>query len=418
MARPAIPAPASPQANTKAVTADANPLVDWLAHEGWDLTDPEDLIPRLAAVMVENGIPLYRVRVTLRTLHPQVVGTSYGWERATGVVETTTQPHSIVDTGTYRNSPYAPIFEGAGAIRRRLEGPDAEIDFPVLEELRDAGATDYVALPLLFSDGQINAITIAADRPGGFTGHELGQMYETLPILARRFELSAMRHTARTLLDTYLGPQTGERVLNGLIKRGDGEDIHAVIWFCDLRGSTPLANSMSRREFLDLLNDFFDCMAGAVLDHGGEVLRFIGDAALAIFPTGVSSHGVDRGCCTNEEACHRAIEAAVDARQRIDDLNRRRAGEGKPPLEFGIGLHMGEVTYGNIGVPGRLEFMVVGAAANEAARLEGLTKSLGRSILVSAEFTACHAKELVSLGRHEMRGIDGPREIFTLSDAV
>ena len=295
---------------------------------------------------------------------------------------------------------------------------DAEIDFPVLEELRDAGATDYVALPLLFSDGQINATTIAADRAGGFTGHELGQMYETLPILARRFELHAMRHTARTLLDTYLGPQTGERVLKGLIKRGDGEDIHAVIWFCDLRGSTPLANSMSRREFLEVLNDFFDCMAGAVLDHGGEVLRFIGDAALAIFPTGTGEGGVDRVCCTPAEACGRAIEAARDAERRLEDLNRRRADDGKPPLGFGIGLHIGEVTYGNIGVPERLEFTVVGAAANETARLESLTKVLDRPILVSAEFKTCHADELISLGRHEMRGIEGAREVFTLTDAV
>jgi adenylate cyclase len=270
----------------------------------------------------------------------------------------------------------------------------------------------------LFSDGRINAITIASDRPGGFTGEELGQMYETLPVLSRRFELHAMRHTARTLLDTYLGTYTGERVLNGQVRRDDGEDIHAVIWFCDLRDSTTLAESMSRREFLGVLNDFFDCIAGAVLDHGGEVLRFIGDAALAIFPTGVSSAGVDRGCCTNQQACGRALEAARGAQGRIAALNERRAAEGKPALGFGLGLHMGDVTYGNIGVPGRLEFTVVGAAGNQAARLKALTKTLDRPILISGEFEACHPGELVSLGFHELRGVDGAREVFTLPEAA
>ena len=395
-----------------------NPFVEWLAGEGWDITEPKELIRRLSELMVDEGIPLFRVRVIIRTLHPQVIGTTYAWNRAGGEVETFSPPHSVVHSEAFLNSPYAAIFEGAGGIRRRLDIPDARLDYPILEELQGEGATDYVALPLVFSDGQINAITISGDRPGGFTSQELARMYDTLPILARRFELYSVRHTAKTPLDTYLGEHTGERVLNGLIKRGDSEDIHAVIWFCDLRDSTALAESMSRREFLELLNDFYDCMAGAVLDHGGEVLRFIGDAALAIFPTDVSSAGVDRGCCTNEEACGHALEAARDARGRIQALNETRAAQGKPALRFGLGLHMGEVTYGNIGVPGRLEFTVIGAAANEAARLEDLTKTLDQPILISAEFMQCHPGELTSLGFFELRGVNGRRQVFTLPEAA
>ena len=368
--------------------------------------------------MVEHGIPLWRVRAIIRTLHPQIVGINYGWDRDTETIEVVKPPHEILQSEAYLHSPFVTIFEGAGALRRRLDGTEAEIDFPVLEELRDQGATDYVALPLLFADGQINAISIATDRPGGVAGRELGLMYEVLPVLARRFELHAMRHTARTLLDTYLGPQTGERVLHGLIKRGDGEDIHAVIWFCDLRGSTPLANSMTRHEFFDVLNDFFDCVAGAVINHGGEMLRLIGDAALAIFPTDAGESEVNRDGCTPAEACGQAIEAAHDAKRRIGELNKRRAEAGEPPLGYGSGLHIGEVTYGNIGVPGRLEFTVVGAAANEAARLEFLAKTIDRPILLSAEFEAYRNHGLTLLGRHELRGIEGAREIFTLMDAA
>ncbi len=412
----------APAAAVAAVTAEPpqppNPFLVWLQTEGWEITEPQELIGRLADMMVRSGIPLVRVRVTIRFLHPQVIGTIYTWRRDAGEVEAYSPPHSIVQSESYLNSPYAAIFEGAGAIRRRLDIPDAKLDYPILEELRAQGVTDYVALPLPFSDGQINVITISSDQPGGFTSAELARMYETLPVLARRLEMYAMRHMARTLLETYLGKNTGERVLDGNIKRGDGEDIHAVIWFCDLRDSTALAESMPRQEFLDLLNDFYDCMAGPVLDHGGEILRFIGDAALAIFPTGISSAGVDRGCCTNEVACGRALEAAVDAQGHIEALNRRRADEGKPALRFGLGLHMGDVTYGNIGVPGRLEFTVVGAAANQAARIEDLTKSLGQPILVSAEFAQCHPDKLVSLGHHDLRGVAEAREIFTLAEAV
>jgi adenylate cyclase len=239
-------------------------------------------------------------------------------------------------------------------------------------------------------------------------------MKKLVVVLARLLEVHTVRRTARNLLETYLGKHTGERVLCGLVRRGDGEDIHAVIWFCDLRDSTPMADSMPRMAFLSVLNDFFDCMAGAVLDHGGEVLRYIGDAALAIFPTGTSSCGVRRACCDTATACHAALEAAQDAQARMKVLNQKRAQSGEPPLRYGLALHMGDVTYGNIGVPERLEFTVIGAAANEAARMEGLCKTLNQPLLISSEFRRCFPGEVVSLGFHTLRGVNAPEEIFTL----
>ena len=235
------------------------------------------------------------------------------------------------------------------------------------------------------------------------------------PLIAKMWE-NAMQPSAKELLSTYLGKRTGERVLSGFVKRGDGEKIHAVIWYCDLRDSTSLAESMPLESFLGTLNDFFDCVAGAVLDHGGEILRFIGDAALAIFPIGGTTKPLQEACTPTEGSCQRALTAARDARSRIEALNKQRRDRGELPLGFGLALHVGDVIYGNIGVPERLEFTVVGPAANEAARLEALCKELDRPILISWEFPRCFPDQMIPLGVHRLRGVSTPREIFALSD--
>lgn len=392
-----------------------NPLSEWLLSDGWNIVDSGDLLKALAQRMLDQGIDIWRMRLTLRTLHPQVIGVSFTWLRDREDVEIYEAPHAIVQTDQYRNSPFAAIFEGAGGVRRRLDIPGAVLDYGVLVDLKAEGATDYVAMPLVFSDGKINAITFATRRPGGFRSSELGQINELLPVLARLVEVHAMRRTAKTLLDTYLGPHTGDRVLNGHIRRGDGEDIAAVIWFCDLRDSTALAESMPRADFLGILNDYFDCVAGAVVDQGGEVLRFIGDAALAIFPTDGKGVG-QRACSSVECAAAAALSAAAEAERRLEGLNDRRTAEGLAPLGFGLALHIGDLTYGNIGVPGRLEFTVVGAAANEAARMEGLSKPLGHRLIVSDEFARAYPASWISLGHHRLAGLAAPREVFTLSD--
>ena len=197
-------------------------------------------------------------------------------------------------------------------------------------------------------------------------------------------EVHALRRTAKTVLETYLGRLTGERVLNGLIHRGDGEDIHAVLWLCDLRGSTTLADKLPRRAFLELLNDYFECMAGAVLAHRGEVLKFIGDAMLAIFPIGAITDHPER-CPEHARACADAIAAAREAIRRMAELNLRRRERREQPLRFGIALHLGDVMFGNVGAPGRLDFTVIGPAVNEAARLEAMCKTLSQPLVISAE---------------------------------
>lgn len=393
-----------------------NPLSSWLLTAGWEYQTPDAFVAAFSGRLVRDGTPVMRLRLTLRTLHPQLVGITYTWQRDTEEVEMFEAPHSILSSEQYLKSPYAAIFEGAGGMRRRLD-VSGELEFPVLQELRDQGATDYVAMPVYFRDGEINALTIATDRPGGFDAGELERIYGALPALGKVVESHAMQRLARTLLETYLGRHTGARVLKGLVKRGDGEEIYAVIWFCDLRDSVGLADSMERRDFVGVLNDFFDCMAGSVLAHGGEVLRFIGDAVLAIFPIDPAGcvDGPDR-CPEHQRACEAAVAAARGAMTRLDALNGERGRRGEPALRAGIAMHLGEVMYGNIGVPDRLEFSVIGAAANEAARLQSLCKDLDRPVLASGEFAQVQAENWTSLGPHTLRGVGTPREVFSLSE--
>ena len=406
-----------PQADAAPLLRSTNPLIQWVWDEGWTIANLPALARGLGRAMVAAGIPVMRLRLTLRTMHPQLAGLSHSWLRDGDTVEEFWPPLSVLREDTFLKSPYALLFQGAGAVRRRLDVAGPVLDFPILAELRAQGATDYVALPMVFSDGRINAITLATDRPGGFTTAELRTIAEMLPVLARLMEVHALRRTAKTVLETYLGHLTGERVLDGLIHRGEGEDIHAVIWLCDLRGSTPLADELPRRVFLELLNDYFECMAGAVLTHRGEVLKFIGDAMLAIFPIGAVSEHPER-CPEHARACADAIAAAREAMRGMADLNRQRAERREPPLGFGIALHLGDVMYGNVGAPARLDFTVVGPAVNEAARLEAMCKTLARPLVISAEFARVLPQPLVSLGVHALRGVRRPHELFTLAEVA
>ena len=405
------PGKQSVQPAGQALAAYENPLLNWVLQESPAIASSRELTAAFARQIRSAQIPLWRLSVTILTLHPQVVALTQHWHSVTGELVELEHDFEILQSPEYLNSPLLPIFEGAGGIRRRLDIKEPLLDFGVLSELYAEGATDYVAMPLHFSDGQINALTISSNHPGGFTTSDLGHIYEILAVLGRIYEVHALQHKAASLLDTYLGSHAGERVLNGLIRRGDGEDIRAVIWFCDLRGSTPLAQAMSRGEFLACLNDFFDCVAGAVLDHGGQILRFIGDAALAIFP--IEDELDDTGL---QASCQRAIAAAREASSRMKSYNAGRVKESAPELGYGIGLHVGDLTYGNIGTGNRLEFTVIGEAANLAARIESLCKSLNEPVLLSSDFATCNADHVVSLGEHQLQGIDAPHEIFALRD--
>lgn len=395
-----------------------NPLAEWILRHAWEADNSRELTEALATVLNKNGFDLYRLRVVIRTMHPLVAATAYRWEDGMDGIEKFELPMSIHGDDKFINSPIASIYEGRGGVRRRISDNPEDDDFPVLADLRAAGATDYAAMPMRFSDGQINAITIATRAKGGLTTEQLGWLHEIIPALARYYEVHARQRAAMSLMQTFLGAHTGRQVLEGRIHRGDGEDIHAVIWFSDLRNSTAIAEQLGRDGFLRHLNSFFDCMAGAVLDNGGEVLRFVGDAVLAIFP-------IEEGECARKsaskepsDAARRAANAAREVARRIAAANEVCAEEGRPSFEYGIGLHVGDVTYGNIGTESRLEFTVIGSAANEASRIEGMTKELNLPVVVSETFADLNGCDVVPIGKHSLRGVGEPVDLFTLPETL
>ena len=375
-------------------------MLDWLLGPRAPGRTPEEAFGDLCRALRERGIAIYRVGLFVRTLHPNVAGRAYFWREDRDQVEVDSADHSWFATEDHLKSPIHAVWTMNAETRRRLADPACPMDYPVLADLRAEGATDYVAVPLRFLSGEIHVASFASRRPGGFRDAELAALRTVLPYFTRVVEIYGLMRKARNILDAYLGPNAGAKVLAGQIKRGDGEDIHAVIWFCDLRDSTALADSMSRRDFLSILNEYFECTLEPVLQRKGEVLRFIGDAALAIFPI----DGRPR------EACAAAVEAAREALARMEKANKKRP----LPLRFGIGLHLGELTYGNIGTPGRIEFTVIGAAANEAARIESLCKQLEVDLLVSEHVARVLPIRWRSMGSHTLRGVGDKIELFTL----
>jgi len=389
----------------------ANPLVGWVIGGALSASSTEELFESFIGALQEAEIPVSRVVTIIPNLHPQIFASMLAWEVNDEKIESRNAPHDILTRPIFANSPFAPILRGSGGIRRRLEGAEVKLDYPILEDLHKEGATDYCAMPFRFTDGQICIITVTSFRAGGFPADDLNKIYEILPSLGRLFEVHIQRRTAIGLLETYLGGHTGRRVLNGQIKHGAGEHIHAVIWFSDFRDSTALSQSMPQDVYLTHLNRYFECVAGAVIENGGEVLRFIGDAVLAIFPISDAPDTVRNDTTGTAEACRRAMKATQQVDAHVAKTNEEHAPDF-PPIRYGIGLHLGDVTYGNIGIPERLEFTVIGLAANQAARVESLTKELKETVLVSESFADQYAGPLKSAGKHVLKGVPGEHELF------
>ena len=312
----------------------------------------------------------------------------------------------------WQHSPYAYMLEAdLTSLRLSPNDEQAAARYPLLAELKDRGITDYLARIVPFDEERRRGLVLSfsTDHADGFTDAQIASLERVAMVIAVAGKVYIEGQVAQSLAVTYLGQDPGRRVLSGQIRRGDGETIHAAVLYSDLRESTRLADTLPSAAFLDLLGDYFECTAGAVLAHGGEVLALIGDAVLAIFPTATGGASA---------ACALAVAAAHSARARRDQTNAVRAEAGKPLIDFGVGLHLGDVAYGNIGVPARLCFTVIGPTANEVARLESLTRTLGHPVLASDRFA--HEIELAwqHLGRHELRGARTPRAVFALPPAV
>ncbi len=382
--------------------------LDWLVRESAALPYVDDLLAQLCRRLLDESLPLARVTLHLRTLHPQFMGARMLWRPGMDTAELSFVGYSFRDDPRFLNSPIRSLYEGAEGIRHRLDFPsDGHDEFGIYADLRAEGLTDYVALPLVATDGKRHATSWSTDRPGGFTTEHLLRISELMPVLTMAVEIRMNRRIAKNLLNTYVGERAGERVLAGDIVRGSGATIQAAIWNCDLRSFTTISEHWPRDDVISSLNDYFDAMGAPVTKYGGEILKFIGDGMLAIFPL------------EEEDACVRALRAAIEARKAMIELNDRRTAQGAERLGYGLALHVGDVMYGNIGTTTRLDFTVIGPAVNTASRLEGLTKVLHRRVVLSAPFAyrcGCSPEFLEPLGSYPLRGVGEPLGVFGLAD--
>lgn len=377
-------------------------LVDWLiaAGSGFDSTPP--LMEQLAGRLRGTGVPLSRLTLTLSQLHPVFRAVTFEWAEGLPPRELPRR-RDLMTSRVFSHSPIAQVTRTRQPLRRRLVGPDAELDFPILEEFRDKGMTDYYVIPLDFGPRlQGGVVTFGSEHAGGFEDHHVRLFDAIAPALALVGQIHAGRRSITGLLTTYVGDEPARRILGGEVVQGVGHTVRALVWWCDLRGFTPLSEALPRDEMLGLLNTYFSAAVESVAEAGGEVLKFMGDAVLAIFR------------CENgdSDAADRALAAARALLDRLAAANAERTLVGQPEIECGIALHLGSVMYGNIGSAERLDFTVIGPTVNLVSRLAQLCRPLGEPIVVSAEAAAAAASGMRPLGTHAFKGIAGDREAF------
>lgn len=379
----------------------------FLTGEGRLERDFHRVLAGYGKALGREGIAVDRMLVLMPTLHPLMGALNFVWTAADDVVREVARGWGSVDSEEFKRGPIAPLLAGThGVIRRHLCDPASPRDFGIVDDLVEQGFTDYLVVSMAPAGGRlVNAISWSTKTPGGFTEAHLQTLLSTVVWLAPLIDTHTAWRIGRGLLGVYLGADTGSRVLDGAVKRGDGGDILAAVCFTDLRDFTALSDSLPRAELLELLNSYFDCVVGAVHAHGGEVLKFIGDAVLAIFRVADN----DRAA-----ACQAALRAAHDAFARAAAANVARAGH--QPIDFGMSIHIGDVVYGNIGAIDRLDFTVIGPAVNLASRLQGQCKTLARPLLVSEAFAANCDEPCISLGEHHLKGVAQAVKIFAPVD--
>jgi|EndMetStandDraft_8_1072994.scaffolds.fasta_scaffold17562_2 adenylate cyclase len=399
-------------------------LSAWLTQAGLAGRSETDIVSAFCDRCVAAGLPLARVIVFIDTLHPVHEGRLFRWGYGPtesplleygrtdpdALAASGSEPHDVEMAERWRNTPlYKMVQTGDSFLRRRLN-PAAADEFPLLSEDLAAGMTDYVAIISRFAPegviGEMDGVysSWATAAPDGFSDRQIAALQRLAPDLALAIKSVSLVRMTGTLMQTYLGRDAGQRVLGGRIVRGIAERIDAVVWFSDLRGFTRITDT-APEQAIPLLNDYSDAIVSAIHEHGGDVLKLIGDGTLAIFTAKDRTH-----------ACGAALSAAIAARGGVDELNMRRKVDGKPITDMYLGLHVGEVFYGNVGSRERLDFTVIGPAVNEASRIAAMCRSVDQPVLMSSAFADVGdiKRRLISVGRYALRGVAHPQELFTL----
>jgi adenylate cyclase len=378
-------------------------VVHWLTNDARDERFIDNIFAEMCVRLQAACIPVKRSSLHLMIHHPQWLGARMVWVDGTPGAEIVRLDYDVGGRSEYINSPANEIHDGAIEVRENLErDPSLGREHAIYDEMRAKGLTDYVAWPIYHSLGKRHFVTFATDRPGGFDDEHIAGLLKLLPVLALVSEIRIKNRLARTLLETYVGSHAGELILAGATRRGTGTTVRAAIMICDLRDFTRISDNWPRDDVIDLLNGYFDAMSEPIERHGGEILKFIGDGLLAIFPLSEPS------------ACANLLRAVAEARRAMAALNEKNAETGRAPLNYGIGVHVGDVMYGNIGSQTRLDFTVIGPAVNMASRLEALTKQLGKPVLLSRAFADLVESDfaLERVGEYPVRGFNDPIELF------
>jgi adenylate cyclase len=382
-------------------------LTDWLIDGARSEPNPAKMMAQACERIVAAGLPLWRVGIFIRTLHPDIFGRRFIWKPG-AEVELGTVDFSFQDSPEFSNSPLSIVFKQGIEVRLRTDDPAAK-RFPVIGDLRAEGVTDYLALPLMFITGETHASSWTTRQPGGFTDEQVDWLRQLVIPLARIIEIISLQRTAALLLDTYVGNRAGERILAGQIRRGHTQTMDAAIWLSDLRGFTALSDRLPAETVVDVLNQYFDCQVHAIREHGGEVLKFMGDGLLAVFP--ITADDGDAG-----EVCGGALQAARKSRGNVEAMHYP-AGDTLETFRFGVALHVGRILYGNIGGGDRLDFTCIGPAVNLAARMEKIAGRLKRTVVASASFVdECEAESWTDLGEFPIAGLAQAQRVYGLAD--
>ncbi len=396
-------------------------VANWIIGRSLDGASETVLLQGFCEQCRTVGVDLSRAMLLVDTLHPVYEGRAFRWRNdgveETAVIEYGPTGGTGIATENWERSPfYRLLTTGAEQLRVRLT-PGTALEFKNVDTLRSEGETDYVLFAQQFaSEGRIGELDCVyaqwtTRRSSGFTDDEVLFLKKLMPCLALAIKCASLARIAGTLVDVYLGRDAGRRVLAGRIARGVADRIHAVLWFSDLRGYTSITDTAPPDEIIPLLNDYADAVISTIHEHGGEVLKLIGDGTLAIFRADDLS-----------DACVHALRAEAGMRARVAEVKARRAAEQRPVTSVYVGLHVGEVLYGNIGSDDRLDFTVVGPAVNETSRIASMCRSVDRPVVLSADFVAAtpaaERASLVSVGRFALRGVGRAQELFTLDPAL
>ena len=380
----------------------------WLKQSALKGADLETIVTETCERLAAVGIPLVRVHLTFSMLHPLYNALGFTWLRKEGVaVEGFQSGGGNGASERYRSSPYYHLIsKNLSHLRRRLD-PKTPAEFPVFDDLKTLGATDYLAFAQRFGDADGKGMlgSWATDRADGFTEDMIKALLHIQNSLAVTALMAMHAKMADNMLTTYLGGDAGKRVLSGQIRRGDGETIRAALVMVDMRNSTALAESGGRQVYIDTLNQFFDAVAAPFNRDGGEILSFIGDGFLAVYPC-------ERQKASSQIAARAAMSAARQAVARMAEQNRNRTSAGLDDIRFGIGLHVGNVMFGNVGLKNRLTFSAFGSATNEVQRLESLTKKYGQPVVASEIFKDYCGGDWVLQGKEMLRGISEEVSIY------